>query len=55
MLDKILFILFALFIGLIFALAFTYKEIEIYYDTFMTVITMVSFLLSVWSFFKGKE
>jgi len=55
MLDKILFFLLAIFGGLIFALAFSYKEIEIYYNTFMMVVTMISFFLSLWSFFRNKE
>lgn len=55
MLDKVLFVLLAIIGGLLIALIFTYKEMEIYYNTFVTVITVVSFILSLWGFFKNKD
>ncbi|MBK8394347.1 MAG: hypothetical protein IPL26_03760 [Leptospiraceae bacterium] len=55
MLDKVLLLLLMLIGALIFALAFTYKEIEAYYNTFTIIVTMVSFFLSLWSFFKNKD
>ncbi len=55
MVDKVLFLLLSLLGGLLFALIFTYKEMEVYYNTFVTVITVSGFILSLWGFFKNKD
>lgn len=54
-LDKVLFFLFALFIGVIVSAVFLLKEMEVYYSLFITTITVAGFLLSLWSFFRSKD
>ena len=52
LIDKILILLFATFIGLVFVLLQTYDFAKPFIDIVLTVTAIISFLLSVIEFFR---